>query len=524
MSERVSAVGAALLPAYFVLTILIGWIAHRRGRSAEDYLNAGRSLPLWVVSIAFLAANCGALEVVGLSGMAAAYGVRAFHFYWIGAVPAMLVLALWVMPAYVRSGIRSIPEYLERRYGTPVRALNAWVLAAMMLALTGINLYAIAQVLEVVLHLTYGTSISISAVVVLAYVLLGGVRATIYNEVFQLVVMIGGLVPLTVRTFRLALPGAHHGDAAWHLWTTLPNVSPGAPLDRFGLIVGLGFVLSFSYWCTDFVLMQRALAARTEIQARQVPLWAGFGKLAFSLVVVLPGLAAHTMLQRLGVAHRIDQALPAMMTIFYGPTLLGLGLTALTASLMSGLAANVSGFAAVWTEDIYRKSFYREGSERHYVHMGQVACIAAIAAGLAGSYISFYFKNVMDYVQLIFSMFSAPFWAIFLLGILAQRVKTKGALRGFAAGIAAACLHQCAVAAHWIHYGSVLTGDFYAATLSFTVAAVVGLSARDDSVVAEQNMLLIHWSDAWHGKYSRRLLLLSVLLLSACIALNWWWR
>jgi SSS family solute:Na+ symporter len=314
-----------ILPLYFLVTILIGWWARRQSRSANAYLNASRSLPLWIVTAAYLAANCGALEIVGLSAMAAHYGVQAFHFYWIGAIPAMVFLAIWMMPVYRRSGVRSVPEYLDVRYGPNLRLLNAWVVATTMLLLAGISLYAMAQTLQAILGLTFVASISISAGVVLAYVLLGGIKATIYNEVFQLIVMIAGIAPVAWHAFRSgAVAPALRQGVSFHLWTGLPVASNAGPLDGIGVVFGLGFVLSFSYWCTDFVLMQRAFTARTEIAARQVPLWAGFGKLLFSFLVVVPGLAAVRLLPELGHTQRFDQALPAIMTFFYGPTMLGL--------------------------------------------------------------------------------------------------------------------------------------------------------------------------------------------------------
>ena len=236
--------------------------------------------------------------------MAAQYGVQAFDFYWIGAIPAMIFLSLWMMPVYRRSGVRTVPEYLELRYGLGLRLFNACVLAIMMLLFAGIALYAMAQVLLVIVGLSFSTSILLSASIVLMYVLLGGVRATIYNEVFQLVFMLAGLVPLAVQCIRLGIvPAGAANIARWHLWTGTPLASRAAPLDVVGVTFGLGFVLSFSYWCTDFVLMQRAFAARTEVAARQVPLWAGFGKLLFSMIVVVPGLVAFRLIPGLGRWH-----------------------------------------------------------------------------------------------------------------------------------------------------------------------------------------------------------------------------
>lgn len=231
--------------------------------------------------------------------MAAEFGAKAFHFYLIGAIPALIILSIWFMPAYVRSGIRNMPEYLEDRFGLPVPLLNACAVAAIMLMLAAISLYALAQVLQVVLHLPFAFGVLVSAAVMLAYVLLGGIRATIYNEVFQMLVMFAGLIPLAVLSWKYVAPIRGSGASFWHLWEGMPFVSTRTPFDGFGVIFGLGFVLSLGYWCTDFVMIQRALAARTEFEARQVPLWAGFGKLGFSLIVVIPGLAAHRLLPAL---------------------------------------------------------------------------------------------------------------------------------------------------------------------------------------------------------------------------------
>lgn len=520
--------GLAILPLYFLATIAIGWLARRQGGSANAFLNASRSMPLWIVTAAYLAANCGALEIIGLSAMAAQYGVQAFDFYWIGAIPAMVFLSLWLMPVYRRSGLRSVPEYLELRYGLGLHLFNACVLAIMMLLFAGIALYAMAQVLLVVVGLSFSTSILLSAAVVLVYVLLGGVKATIYNEVFQLALMLVGLVPLAIRSFRAGIvPAAAAHVARWHLWTDTPIASQAAPLDAVGVVFGLGFVLSFSYWCTDFVLMQRAFTARTEAAARQVPLWAGFGKLLFSMIVVLPGLAAYRLIPGLGHSQRFDQALPAMMTLWYGPVMLGLGLTALLASLMSGLAANVSAFAAIWTEDIYRSRIVRHAQESHYLLVGRIAAAAAIAISLVTSYIDFLFGSLMEHVQLIFSIFGAPFWAIFLLGMSTRRTTEKGAIAGFLTGTIVALLHLGAVAFGFLHYGSVMNANFHGAIYAFAAACVVGwlVSAPGPGEARlPRQVLVFRWRLTSHRGGERLLWILSVALLSGCLLLNWIWR
>lgn len=519
MTRPISGLGALFLPAYFVTNLAIGWLAKRRPEDANALLNASRSLPLWVVSAAFLAANCGALEIVGLSAMAAEYGVEAFHFYWIGAIPAMISLSFWMLPVYLRSGIRSIPEFLAVRFGTSVQRMNACLVAAAMLMLAGINLYAMAQVLLAVLNIPFFAGVLASAGVVLVYVLIGGLRATIYTEIFQLVVMFAGLVPLSFRTFSLVRQ--HPDGPRWHLWQGQAAFAPRAHLDQFGVVLGLGFVLSFSYWCTDFVLMQRALASRTEAEARQVPIWAGFGKLLFSFLVVLPALVAPRVLPLLGGTQRYDQALPRLMSVFYGPTMLGLGLTALASSLMSGFAANISGFSAVWTVDLYRDWLARGRSEAHYIGVGRLATVLGVLFSLAASYISFSFSNLMDHVQLIFSLFSAPFWAVFLLGLMKRRTKARGALIALGCGLGIALVHHFCVYRGLLHYGSVMNANLHVAAYSFCVTFLVGWLFRSD--LARPCSMDLDFAP-WDWRSARTLLILSGLLLAICLLLNlFWW-
>ena len=518
-------VALTTLPLYFLVTIVIGWFARRGRRSSRTFLNASRSLPLFVVVSAYLAANCGALEIVGLSAMAAQYGVQAFHFYWIGAIPAMIFLALWMMPIYRRSQIASVPEYLERRFGPNVRLLNAVITSLILLLLAGVSLYAMAQVLEVIVGLSFGLGILLSAGVVLTYILLGGLKATIYNEVFQLLVMIVGLVPLAFRSWRL-LHTSHlalanqHG----HLWSDLPLASTHSPLDKTGIIIGLGFVLSFGYWCTDFVLMQRAFTAKTDHDARQVPLWAGFGKLCFSLLVVLPGLAAGRLLPFLAQSQNFDQALPRVMVDLYGPVMLGLGITAIVASLMSGLAANVSAFASVSTNDIYRARISRHADDTHYLRVGRWMTVAAILVSLAASYINFFFHDLMEHVQLIFSVFGAPFWAIFLLGMSTRKTDARGAICGFLSGTIIAILHLIACGYGWLHYGSNMNADFHVAIYAFAVAISVGWFTSEGDSTKRGNTLIFQWKASLSGSTGVVLLTVSGLLAGVCVLLNIYWR
>jgi SSS family solute:Na+ symporter len=523
----VRALGASALTVYLLLTILIGWIARRRNAGAGDFLNASRSLPLWVVVAAFLSANCGALEIVGLSAVAAQYGVQAFHFYWIGAIPGMVFVGGVMIPVYMRSGVQSLPEYLERRFDTRLRMINSGLILLAGTALSGIGLYAMEQVLHVMFGWPFAASGLLLAVVVLIYVYLGGLRATIYNEIFQLLIILTGLLPLFFRTSRTfhnlpSVPGSH-----WHLWIGLPVVSHTATLDQLGVTLGLGFVLSFSYWCTDFVQIQRALTARTVAEGRLVPLLAGFGKLGFSLLVVVPGLEAARFLgQRMPASF--DQTLPALMAASYGPALLGLGITALLASLMSGLAANVSAFSSVWTEEIYRRIIRRGASEEHYIRVGRIAIAVAIALSIANSYLAFYFRDLMEYVQMIFSLFGAPFFAVFLIGIFTRRATARGALVGLLSGILSAIAHHVLIAIGWMVYGSSMTATFYVAIYAFFISLGAGLlfSNKADRATDAHLERLVYRprQNDDPTRASAVWKVLACLLLAACAVLNYIWR
>jgi SSS family solute:Na+ symporter len=305
----------------------------------------------------------------------------------------------------------------------------------------------------------------------------------------------------------------------------MPLASRAAPLDVLGTVIGLGFVLSFGYWCTDFVLMQRAFTARTDDDARKVPLLAGFGKLGFSLLVVLPGLAASRLLPGLGHAQRFDQALPALMRLLYGPVMLGVGLTALAASLMSGLAANISAFAALWTEDIYHAHLIHSKPDRHYLRVGRIATVAAIAVSTLTSYINFLFSDLMEHVQLIFSVFGAPFFAIFLLGMTTRRVDQCGAIAGFLCGTAVALLHLVAVSLGYLHYGSMMSANFYVAIYAFCTSALVALVVSSFGTTPSDSRASTALQMNFTARASRPLLwILSALLLAACVSLDILWR
>jgi SSS family solute:Na+ symporter len=520
-------IGAGIVLAYLVATLLIGWISRRRSAGANDFLNATRSQPFWIVTAAFFAANCGALEIIGLSAVAAQYGVQAFHFYWIGAIPGMIFLSAVMMPIYMRAGVRSLPEYLERRYSARLRWMNAWLILVTVLVVAGTSVYAMAQVLQIVFGWPFTAGIWLVAAVVLVYVLLGGLRATIYNEVFQLVVIVLGLAPLALHIFLSTPRPAMQTGSYWHLWTGLPVFSPAAQLDGFGVVIGLGFVLSLNYWCTDFVQIQRALTSRTIEDGRMVPLAAGFGKLGFSMLVVFPALGVAALLGP-KMPAMYDQTLPALMRATYGPILLGLGITALVASLMSGLAANVSAFASLWTEEIYRTSLRVGASEAHYIRVGRVAIFVAVLLSIAASYLAFCFRDLMELVQMIFSLLGAPFLAVLLMGFFTRRATTTGAAAGIVCGVLAAASLHILIALHLLAYGSQMSANFsvavYAIAASF--AAILLCSRREERKSARQLDGLVCDARAIRESLpaSPAWWLLASALLIACIALNYFWR
>lgn len=472
-----NALDYAIILGYFAVTLLVGYRLRKRIVSTSDYFLAGRSLPAIVTGIAFVAANCGALEVMGMVSTAAKYGARANHFYWLGAIPAMLFLALFMMPIYYRSRVRSVPEFLKLRYGESTRAFNALAFATMMILVSGISLYAMAIILGTLVGWSFTTSVLVSAAVVLTYVVLGGLAASIYNEVLQFVLIVVGLTPLAFFALR-ELHGWQGLAAALppelrHTWQGLPVASPlSSAMDGVGNVLGLGFVLSFGYWCTDFLLIQRALAAKDLRAAVQTPLIAAVAKLFFPALVVLPGLAAVALFPQ-GLASRYDVALPNLMVRYYGHGLLGLGVTAMLASFMSGMAGNITAFNTVWTYDIYQAYLARGRSDRHYLTVGRTATVAATVLSIATAYIVLSFNNLMDYVQLLFSFFNAPLFATFLLGMFTRWATPAGGFAGLVSGTLAAGLHYLAYRSHWLPYGSDMTANFYGAICAWTVCFLV---------------------------------------------------
>jgi solute:Na+ symporter, SSS family len=514
-----------VIAAYFLCTLLVTLRYYRRRQTANSFLNATGNLPVWVATISFLAANCGALDIVGLSAIAARYGVQAFHFYWIGAIPAMIFVSFVMLPIYRQSGARSVPEYLGRRFGPRVRLLNAWSLLASTCLTAGVSLYALAEILHVYGGWKFTSCALLTAFVVMTNVLIGGFRGTARTEILHFFVMLAGLAPMLYLSLRLSGRTQQPWNTQGHLWRMTPLVSAHLPVDLVGVVFGLGVVISFSYWCTDFLLMQRALAARTTEGARRVPLYAGFGKLVFSLIVVLPVVVAGQSIKGFG-GGSLDQTSPMLMRLLYSPAYFSIGILALVASLMTGLGGNVSAFASLWTQEIYRTSLRSHESEQHYILIGRVASVLCLALSVGAAYATLYFESLSEFILVIFSITLIPFFAVVVAGIASRRGSAASAITGAISGIAAGGLAQIAYRAHWLPAGSDLSANFHAAILSF-LAALAGCFAGGLLFADRRSpggRIPVDGSIRSVLAPSRSLYALAALLLGCCILLNivWW--
>ena len=399
----------AILGVYFAFVLGIGWIVRRYVRDSEDFFLAGRSLPAWVAGLAFISANLGAQEVIGMAASGAKYGMMTSHFYWVGAIPAMVFVGIFMMPFYYGSRARSVPEYLKLRFDEKTRGFNAITFALMTIFSSGISMYALATLLELVLGWDFDVSVLLSAVIVLVYIFLGGLRSAIYNEVLQFFLIVLGFLPLVLLGLRdvggwdglmtrldTVATNAGYSAGAWSSsWQHLGSATDNPMgVGWFGMAMGLGFVLSFGYWCTDFLVVQRAMAAESMTAARRTPLIAAIPKMLFPALVILPGMIAIAIhgtgpgLLPVGAdgTPNYNLAVPVMLAHYLPSGLLGLGLTALMASFMSGMAGNVTAFNTVWTYDIYQ-SYFRPGqSDKHYLRMGHAATVGGILLSVVAAY------------------------------------------------------------------------------------------------------------------------------------------
>ena len=519
-----------VVAAYLAAAIAIGYIVGRHADTAAKFLHARGSLPTAISALAFFAANCGALEIVGIVATSAKYGALALDFYWIGAIPAMVALSLLMMPVYLRSGAMTVPDFFRLRYNDATHLLACVLLSVMMVLISGISLYAISMVLHLFFGWSFSAVAAVAASVVLSYAFTGGLKATIYNEIFQLALTIAGIAPMAFAIYR-SFHGVHGilaqmPPAKAHLWIALPLMQPRtATMDVFGAVVGLGFVLSFGYWCTDFVLIQRALTAKTFEGAIRTPLLAAIPKLVFPWLVVFPGIAAVTFLTK-SPHPRFDDALPILMRHYYGWALTGLGVSAILASLMSGLAGNVTAFSTLWTHDLYRTHMRPRQSDAHYLRMGRSFTALAACLSIATAYIVLLFNNLMDYLLLVFSVFNTPLFAVFLLGVFTVWATPAAGFWGLACGVIAACAHSFAVRCGVIVYGSQLLGDFYGAIYSCGVAAAVTcmVSLFTAAKPAESMREITFWTSAARRRISPATWALVALVLAVFAVFNFIFR
>jgi solute:Na+ symporter, SSS family len=447
-----STIDLVIICLYFGMVLGIGFYLKRFTKTGEDFFLAGRDMTAWVAGLSFVAANLGALELMGWSASAYQYGILATHWYWIGAIPAMLFLGLVMMPFYYISRTHSVPGYLKLRFGEPARALSAVTFGLMTVLMSGINMYSMALVMKIILGWDIHFSIWMSSLTVAAYVFLGGLLSAIFNEVLQffliwlgaLLIPILGLIEAggwsgMVRRISERFPGQDYA----HLWSGLGSFSDNPMgIHWTGIVLGLGFVISFGYWTTDFLVVQRVLSARDLRSAKMAPIIGSIFKMALPLIVILPGLLALAVLpeklvgesQTANGAHTYNEVLPLMLARYCGPGLLGLGITALIAGFMSGMAGNVSAFATVWTYDIYRAFMRKNATDQHYVAMGRWCTILGVLVSIGTAYLVMQFLSIMDYVQALFSFFVAPLFGTVILGMLWKRATPAAGFWGLLAG------------------------------------------------------------------------------------------
>jgi SSS family solute:Na+ symporter len=459
---HLSGVDLAIIVLYFCAVLGIGFYLKNYTKTGEDFFLAGREMTAWIAGLSFVAANLGSLELLGWAGSAYQYGILAAHWYWVGAIPAMIFLAIVMIPFYYISKTHSVPGYLKLRFGEPARALSAISFGFMTVLMSGVNMFSMAVVLQVVLGWDISVSIWVSAITVAIYVTLGGLLSAIFNEVLQFVLI--WLGALLIAIIGLIEAGGWNGVVArihtnfpaqnfTHMWSTLGNFSDNPMgINWVGIVFGLGAILSMGYWTTDFLVVQRVIAAKDLRSAKLAPLIGAAFKMCVPFIVILPGLLGLALLDTPGhhflvgedvaaealkhgqILHTYNQVLPIMLARYCGPGLLGLGITALIAGFMSGMAGNVSAFATVWTYDIYRALIRKNATDEHYVSMGRWCTIVGVLVSIGTAYLVRHSQSIMDYVQALFSFFIAPLFGTVLLGMLWKRATGPGGFWGLLAG------------------------------------------------------------------------------------------
>ncbi|MFY1588882.1 sodium:solute symporter family protein [Micromonospora sp. WMMD734] len=474
-----------ILALYFVTVLGVGFAARRAIRTSVDFFLSGRSLPAWVTGLAFVSANLGALEIIGMAANGAQYGIMTVHYYWIGAVPAMIFLGIVMMPFYYGSRVRSVPEYLRLRFNRPTHLLNAISFAVAQVLIAGVNLYALALIMQALLGWPLWLAIVVGAAIVLAYITVGGLSGAIYNEVLQFFVIIAGLVPITViglvkvggwSGLMDSVRDSKLGEAGLHAWEGTGSTANPLGAHWLGIVFGLGFVLSFGYWTTNFAEVQRALSAKNMSAARRTPIIAAYPKLVIPVVTVIPGLIALVTVKGLGAESGdlvYNNAIPLLMRDLLPNGVLGIAVTGLVASFMAGMAANVSGFNTVFTYDIWQAYVRRERSDEYYIRIGRIATVGGVVVGIGTAFIAAGFSNIMNYIQALFSLFNAPLFATFIIGMFWKRMSALAGFWSLLAGTLAALATYLLYKAGVVDFNSDLEESFWGAGIAFVTVAVV---------------------------------------------------
>ncbi|MDH6139188.1 MULTISPECIES: sodium:solute symporter family protein [Kitasatospora] len=540
----------ALLALYFALVLGIGTMARRSVSASLDFFLAGRALPAWVTGLAFISANLGAVEIFGMTANGAQFGIPTVHYYWIGAIPAMVFLGLVMMPFYYGSKVRSVPEFLLRRFGRFAHLVNGLSFALAQVLIAGVNLYALATVVNLLLGWPLWVSVLAAAAIVLAYTTLGGLSAAVYNEVLQFFVIVAMLVPITLvglhrvggwdgLTHRIRAVNAD-AEMQLHSWpgSNLTGIE-NATLSVLGIVFGLGFVLSFGYWTTNFAEVQRALAAKDMSAARRTPLIGAYPKALIVLVIVIPGMLAAVLSPELaaykasggtldnGVTY--NNAIELLIRDLLPSGMLGVAITGLLAAFMAGMAANVSSFNTVFTYDIWQSYVVRDRPDQYYLRVGRLATVAGCAIAVGTAFIASDYNNIMDYLQTLFSFFNAPLFATFILGMFWRRTSPMAGGVGLLVGTASAVTIDQLNRHHVLHMSG-QGPSFVAASAAFVmdIAVSVPLSlATEPKPDSELGGLV--WAltprvrtepDAWYR--SPGLLAGGVLALATALSIVFW--
>jgi SSS family solute:Na+ symporter len=476
----------AILAIYFAVVLGIGFAARRSVKTSLDFFLSGRSLPAWVTGLAFVAANLGATEILGMAANGAQYGAYTVHWYWIGAIPAMVFLGLVMMPFYYGSRVRSVPEFLLHRFDRNAHLLSSVLFALAAVLIAGVNLYALAIVVEALLGWPQWVAIVVAGFFVLVYITIGGLSSAIYNEVLQFFVILSALIPLTLVGLKrvggwdgLTHTLDHtHGSNFTTAWggTGIGDSNPlGA--NWLTIVLGLGFVLSFGYWTTNFAEVQRALSAKNLSAARRTPLIAAYPKIFIVFVVMIPGLIAAAVEPKIGASGSgltYNDAIPLLMQDLLPNGVLGIAVTGLLAAFMAGMAANISSFNTVFTNDIWSAYVRKGASDAYYLRFGRLITVIGVLASIGTAFLASSFSNIMAYLQTLFSFFNVPMFVVFIIGMFWKRTSPVAGFWGLLSGTAAAMVNY-----FWLYKQHVIAipsdqgANFVSAIVAFVVGAVV---------------------------------------------------